>query len=103
MTTQFSLTEILAQMGAAGRRLDHMGAVEAGAGNISVSVRASAQDLGLADRFPEVHPGTELPLPAPALAGYTVLVTGSGCRLRDVAGSPEANVSAFVVDDGTGE
>ncbi len=100
MTTQFSLTEILAQMGAAGRRLDHMGAVEAGAGNISVSVRASAQDLGLADRFPEVHPGTELPLPAPALAGYTVLVTGSGCRLRDVAGSPEANVSAFVVDDG---
>ena len=27
-------------------------------------------------------------------------MTGSGCRLRDVAESPEANVSAFVVDEG---
>lgn len=100
MTTSLSLDEILSQMGAAGRRLDHMGAVEAGAGNISVSVDASAEELGLAERFPQVHPGTELPLAAPALAGRTVLVTGSGCRLRDVAASPEANVSAFVVDEG---
>ncbi|CED89936.1 Class II aldolase/adducin N-terminal domain protein [Actinomyces succiniciruminis] len=98
--TTMPLSEILAQMGAAGRRLDHMGAVEAGAGNISVSINASAEQLGLADRFPQVAPGTELPLPAPALAGRTVLVTGSGCRLRDVAASPEANVSAFVVDEG---
>lgn len=100
MTTSLSLDEILSQMGAAGRRLDHMGAVEAGAGNISVSVDASAEELGLAERFPQVHPGTELPLAAPALAGRAVLVTGSGCRLRDVAASPEANVSAFVVDEG---
>ncbi|WP_172121095.1 class II aldolase/adducin family protein [Actinomyces faecalis] len=100
MTTSLSLDEILSQMGAAGRRLDHMGAVEAGAGNISVSVDASAEELGLAERFPQSHPGTELPLAAPALAGHTVLVTGSGCRLRDVAASPEANVSAFVVDEG---
>lgn len=100
MSTTPALSDILAQMGAAGRRLDHMSAVEAGAGNISVSVAAGADQLGLADRFPQVRPGTELPLPAPALAGRTVLVTGSGCRLRDVAASPEANVSAFVVDDG---
>ncbi len=98
--TTMPLSEILAQMGAAGRRLDHMGAVEAGAGNISVSINASAEQLGLADRFPQLTPGTELPLPAPALAGRTVLVTGSGSRLRDVAASPEANVSAFVVDEG---
>lgn len=100
MSTDLTLDEILAQMGAAGRRLDHMGAVEAGAGNISVSIAKTAEELGLTDRFPEVHPGTELPLPAPALAGRTVLVTGSGCRLRDVVESPEANVSAFVVDEG---
>lgn len=100
MSTTLSLDEILSQMGAAGRRLDHMGAVEAGAGNISVSVDASAEDLGLAERFPQARPATELPLAAPALAGRTVLVTGSGCRLRDVAASPEANVSAFVVDEG---
>lgn len=100
MSTTLTLDEILSQMGAAGRRLDHMGAVEAGAGNISVSVNASAEELGLTTRFPEAHPGTELPLAAPALAGRTVLVTGSGCRLRDVADAPEANVSAFVVDEG---
>ena len=100
MRTHPTLDDALAQMGAAGRRLDHMGAVEAGAGNISVAIPAGAQELGLTDRFPQARPGTELPLPAPALAGRTVLVTGSGCRLRDVAGAPEANVSAFVVDDG---
>ena len=100
MSTTPALSDILAQMGAAGRRLDHMSAVEAGAGNISVSVAAGADQLGLTDRFPQARPGTELPLPAPALAGRTVLVTGSGCRLRDVAASPEANVSAFVIDDG---
>lgn len=44
MSTHPTLDEILAQMGAAGRRLDHMGAVEAGAGNISVSVAAGAAD-----------------------------------------------------------
>ena len=100
MSTTPALSDVLAQMGAAGRRLDHMSAVEAGAGNISVSVAAGADQLGLTDRFPQARPGTELPLPAPALAGRTVLVTGSGCRLRDVAASPEANVSAFIVDDG---
>ena len=100
MPTTPDLNDVLAQMGAAGRRLDHMSAVEAGAGNISVSIAAGADELGLADRLPEARPGTELPLPAPALAGRTVLVTGSGCRLRDVAEAPEANVSAFVIDDG---
>lgn len=97
MTT---VDQILSQMGAAGRRLDHMGAVEAGAGNISVSLDADARALGLAERFPQAYPGTELPLAAPALTGRTVLVTGSGCRLRDVEQSAEANVSAFVVDQG---
>ena len=44
MSSGLTLDEILAQMGAAGRRLDHMGAVEAGAGNISVSVAAGAAE-----------------------------------------------------------
>lgn len=100
MSTHWTLDDILTRMGAAGLRLDHMNAVEAGAGNISVSIAANADELGLAERLPQAHPGTELPLPAPALAGRTVLVTGSGCRLREIADSPEATVSAFVVDDG---
>ena len=99
-TTHLTLDKILARIGAAGLRLDHMNAVEAGAGNISVSVTADADELGLAEHLPQAHPGTKLPLPAPALAGRTVFVTGSGCRLRDIAGAPEANVSAFVIDDG---
>ena len=37
-TTHLTLDKILARIGAAGLRLDHMNAVEAGAGNISVSV-----------------------------------------------------------------
>ena len=40
MRTHPTLDDVLAQMGAAGRRLDHMGAVEAGAGNISASIAA---------------------------------------------------------------
>ena len=58
MPTTPDLNDVLAQMGAAGRRLDHMSAVEAGAGNISVSIAASADELGLADRFPQARPGT---------------------------------------------
>ena len=41
-TTHLTLDKILARIGAAGLRLDHMNAVEAGAGNISVSVTADA-------------------------------------------------------------
>ncbi len=97
MNSKLTLKELLAEMGKAGSRLDQMHAVEAGAGNISVSVN---WDLDLASLYPERHENVELPLPAPALAGRTVLVTGSGCRLRDVAADPLVNVSAFVVDEG---
>lgn len=98
MTTNYTLKQILEQMGAAGARLDHMGAVEAGAGNISVSLAWDIREE-LEEFFPEVAQRVKLPLTAKALAGRTVLVTGSGCRLRDVAASPQANVSAFIVDD----
>ena len=47
MSTHPTLDDVLAQMGAAGRRLDHMSAVEAGAGNISASIAAGADELGL--------------------------------------------------------
>jgi rhamnulose-1-phosphate aldolase len=86
---------LLRAMGAAGRRLDAIKACEAGAGNISVAARKVA---GLEELFP-VSEEFELPDPAPALAGWTVLVTGSGCRLRDVAEAPTANVAAVVVGD----
>ena len=91
-----SLAEILASLGAAGRRLDEIGAAEAGAGNMSVAV---AGMLDLADTFPQSR-DIDLPIAVPALAGHTILVTGSGCRLRSVADDPLGNVGAVVVHDG---
>lgn len=94
MTHLTSAAEILASMGAAGRRLDHIGACEAGAGNISVSIRETPDDL--ADYFSE-ESTIELPVTVPGLAGFTLFVTGTGCRLRDVAAAPTANVSAIIL------
>lgn len=97
MISLSTTTEILAAMGEAGLRLDHLGAVEAGAGNISFSTNA---DVDLSSYLPDATPNTPLPWKVPALAGRTVFVTGSGCRLRDIAAHPHRNVSAFIVDQG---
>lgn len=83
------LDELLRSMGAGGRRISEIDASEAGAGNISVLV---GWDVELSERFPERAEIT-LPLPAPALAGMTVLVTGSGRRLRQIHEDPEAAVA----------
>ncbi|MDR2566481.1 MAG: class II aldolase/adducin family protein [Bifidobacteriaceae bacterium] len=87
------LASTVAEMGAAGSRLDAIHACEAGAGNISVA--APAFD-GLEELFPDSE-AYELPMAAPALAGWTVLVTGSGCRLREIGGAPTANLAAVVI------
>lgn len=88
---------ILASMGRAGARLDHMGACEAGAGNISVSVRQTPPDLD--EFFPETST-IDLPVAVPGLEGWTFFVTGSGCRLREVGEDPRANVSVIIVRPG---
>lgn len=97
-TTSFPETfdEVLESISAAGRRLNDIGAVEAGAGNISA---AFDWDVDLSDYFPQQEE-IELPFLSPALAGYTVLVTGSGCRLRDLARNPRNNLGAVVVHKG---
>src|SRR5690606_4888288 len=56
-------------------------------------------DVELRHRFPLTE-DIELPLAAPALAGRTLLVTGSGRRLRQIADEPLANVGAVRVHDG---
>ncbi|WOP19323.1 class II aldolase/adducin family protein [Raineyella sp. LH-20] len=96
MSTPTTVQELLASMGAAGRRLDQMGACEAGAGNISVCTAAPVE---LDELFPHTEP-LELPWTVPTLAGRTVLVTGSGSRLRDVADAPTATVAAITVQPG---
>jgi len=89
------LDEILASMGAAGARISEIDASEAGAGNISAFV---GWDLEVRRVFP-VAEEMALPWECPALAGRTVLVTGSGRRLRQIAEDPLANVGALRIHD----
>jgi rhamnulose-1-phosphate aldolase len=91
MTT---VAQALTQMGLAGLRLDSMHATESAAGNISFALK-DAPDL--VEVFPTAEQST-LPAPAPSLVGWTVLVTGSGRRLRDIASDPGAAVAALTVN-----
>lgn len=90
------LESCLKQMGDVGVRLAEIRACEGTAGNMSICL-ASADPLPY---FPEAQP-FELPETFPALAGKSILVSGSGCRLRDLATEPAANLG-FVQVDGDG-
>jgi rhamnulose-1-phosphate aldolase len=89
------LDEILESMGQAGTRVAGMDASEASAGNISALL---GWHVEVRRRFP-LQESLDLPAPAPDLAGKTLLVTGSGRRLRDIHRDPEANVGAVVIGD----
>lgn len=91
--TAILITEALAQMGEAGARLDEIQSCEAGAGNISFALR---ECCGLDEAFPNQEAYT-LPAAVASLAGWTVLVTGSGRRLRDIGRDPGAAVAAVTV------
>ena len=87
------LDELLASMGEGGRRIAAIDAGEGAAGNISVCL---GWPIEVRRRFPNPEP-IELPLPAPHLAGHTVIVTGSGRRLRDLERDPISGVGAVVI------
>jgi len=90
----FTLDRLLRQIGQTGKRLSDIGSAEGAAGNISVCVRAS---LAVSVLFPQVE-NVQLPQVAPELAGATVIVSGSGCRLRDIAEEPIANLACILVE-----
>lgn len=87
---------LLHQLGQVGVRLSEMGAAEGAAGNLSVCFRGH-QDIN--SRFPDMQI-IELPVPAPNLAGATVIVSGSGRRLRDILEAPTANLACILVEPG---
>jgi len=87
------LDEFLAAIGVAGQRVSELAASEGAAGNISICI---GWPLEVRRRFPLAEP-FELPLPAPALAGRHVIVSGSGRRLRDIHLDPAANLGAVAI------
>ncbi len=89
------LDEILTAIGEAGQRLSDIDACEGAAGNISVCMGWNVEARLL---FPTVETIT-LPQPAPELKGKTILVTGSGRRLRDILKEPTANMGVVIVHD----
>src|SRR5215207_3149856 len=95
-SVSFELDHLLQQLGQAGKRLSDIGAAEGAAGNLSVCFRDS---LDVIAHFPCVQT-IDLPVPAPDLAGATLIVTGSGRRLRDVIDAPTLNLACILVERG---
>jgi rhamnulose-1-phosphate aldolase len=91
------LDEILVSIGEGGRRVAAIDAGEGAAGNISVCI---GWPIEIRRRFPLAEP-IDLPVPAPHLSAHTIIVTGSGRRLRDLAADPAANLGAVrIASDG---
>src|SRR5579885_3205926 len=89
------LNTIVRLIGEAGVHLADIGASEGAAGNISVVCRWPMVDV--VDLFPFAE-DIELPIPgdsAPELAGATIVVTGSGRRLREIARDPGGNLAVI--------
>lgn len=96
ISTNLELSQLMNQLGQVGKQLSDMGAAEAAAGNLSICVRGS---LDVFEYFPEVRM-MDLPVSAPDLAGATLIVSGSGRRLRDILEAPAANLACIVVEPG---
>jgi rhamnulose-1-phosphate aldolase len=90
------LDDIYHDIGQAGHRLDKINACEGAAGNISVCLRWPVdphKHFSLVGKI-------ELTQTVPDLAGATILVSGSGCRLHEISDNPTANLACIVVDEG---
>src|SRR5687767_516864 len=95
-SNSLDLDLLLNQLGKLGKRLSDIGAAEGAAGNVSVCFRES---LNISALFPHMQI-VELPFPAPKLVGATLIVTGSGRRLREIMEAPTANLACITVEEG---
>jgi len=94
--TSLELPSLLDQLGQIGKTLSEIDAAEGAAGNLSICFRESLDVTAL---FPKMQI-VDLPVPAPDLAGATLIVTGSGRRLRDIIDAPFANLACIIVESG---
>jgi rhamnulose-1-phosphate aldolase len=90
------LDEMLTMIGEAGRRLSDIGASEGAAGNISVYFDWPVDPR---KKFPQLQI-IDLPQAVPEFGGKTMLVTGSGSRLREIILDPIGNLGCVIVEPG---
>jgi len=96
VSRSLELNVLLDQLGQVGKTLSEIGAAEGAAGNLSICFREALDVTAL---FPKMQI-MELPVLAPDLAGATLIVTGSGRRLRDILDSPTANLACIIIEAG---
>lgn len=90
------LSELLALIGEAGRRMSEIEATEGAAGNISLYI---GWPLDPRRTFSKVET-IPLPEPIPELAGKSFIITGSGRRLREIIDNPAGNLGFLTVNEG---
>jgi rhamnulose-1-phosphate aldolase len=91
-----SLDDLLETIGQSGYRMAEIGASEGAAGNLSVCICWPVQ---VQDRFP-LEKEMQLPQVVPQLAGATIIVSGSGRRLREIKDDPTAHLACIRVQAG---
>jgi rhamnulose-1-phosphate aldolase len=90
------LDALLDMIGQAGFHLAEIEASEGAAGNISVCIRWPVE---IRNYFP-VEESFDLPQSVPGLVGATMIVSGSGRRLRELHDEPTAHLACLVIDEG---
>lgn len=90
------LDEFLNLIGEAGVRLSEINASEGAAGNLSVYM---GWEVDPRRKFPLVET-IQLPVKVPHLAGGSMLMSGSGRRLREILTDPIANLGFVAINPG---
>jgi len=80
-----NLDKILKSIGETGRDIYNKDAGEGSSGNISFYYKGYFEDKLIFTDSEEI----DLPFVSPNLVGGSVLITGSGCRLRDLYDYPD--------------
>jgi len=86
--------ELLNLIGEAGQRLSEIDASEGAAGNMSVFLGWSIDPR----RYFPLMESVQLPYETPSLAGGTILISGSGRRLREIIQDPASNLGCLVIN-----
>lgn len=90
------LDEFLTLIGEAGVRISEIGASEGAAGNLSMYI---GWPMDPRHKFP-MEESISLPVAVPHLAGGSIIMSGSGRRLREILQDPLSNLGFVTIDPG---